>query len=158
MLWQTRGALLRNDNIINWYRVRRWFFQGAFAQREGLSKTHRCKRWICCLQEGEMKINDDDSLFGIAVLFKQKREALLPPLGVLFCPLNGLCDGDPSGSGNYDNLRNCPQLSVLSSHLLDVRVNWFYHPRIDLNIIKRLEISGFISLVFMSCDFSVLRL
>lgn len=79
----------RNDKIINWYLVRWWFF----AQREGLSKTHRCKRLICCLQVGEMKINardDDSSLFGVALLFKHKRKALpLPPGKVFFfffCP------------------------------------------------------------------------
>lgn len=79
----------RNDKIINWYRVRWWFF----AQREGLSETHRWKRLICCLQVGEMKINarDDDSwLFGVALLFKQKRKALpLPPGEVSFLSLNG---------------------------------------------------------------------
>ncbi len=124
----------RNDKIINWYRVRWWFF----AQREGLSETHRCKRWICCLQVGEMKINarDDDSwLFGVALLFKQKRKALLPPGEVSFFVLERLCDDDPSGCGNYDNLRNDLQLSVLSSHLLNVGFNWFYHPRSQLNII-----------------------
>ncbi len=125
----------RTDKIINWNRVRLWFF----AQREGLSETHRCKRWICCLQVGEMKINarDDDSwLFGVAFLFKQKRRALpLPPGEVSFFDLERLCDGDPSGCGNYDNLRNSLQLSVLSSHLLNVGFNWFYHPRSQLNII-----------------------
>lgn len=128
----------RNDKIINWYLVRWWFF----AQREGLSKTHRCKRLICCLQVGEMKINardDDSSLFGVALLFKHKRKALpLPPGKVFFfffLSLNGLSDGDPSGCGNYDNLRNGLQLSVISSHLLNVGFNWFHHPRSQLNII-----------------------
>lgn len=58
-----KAAPLRcNDKFINWELgklVIFFFFPflNAIAQHEGLSANHRCKRLICRLQVGEMKIN-----------------------------------------------------------------------------------------------------